>query len=188
MLPLLILTIAITGIAACTDLRTGRIPNWLTMSGILLGITGHVVQGWHTLGWQAGLRAGVASLAGLALCSFAPLVLYWKGGMGGGDLKLFAAIGALCQPMLGLECEVYSLIIAGLVAPAKLAYRGHLFRVLGGSIRVLLNPILPVARRKALPAEALTWFRLGPAILAGALVTLLLHAETWSSLGKVLVP
>jgi prepilin peptidase CpaA len=53
--------------------------------------------------------------------------------MGGGDLKLFAAIGALLQPLLGIEAEAYALFTAAIIALANLAYRGSLFRVLGSS-------------------------------------------------------
>lgn len=176
--------VALSAIAALTDLKSGRIPNWLTQSGILLGLMGHMGFGFHAGGWQMGLHEGVTSLAGLVLCGVGPAVLYSKGGMGGGDLKLYAAIGALCQPLLGLECEMYSLVVAGIAAPAWLAYRGQLLPAFCGAARVLLNPILPARLRKPLPPEAMTWFRLGPAIFAGTLAATLLHRELWPCLRK----
>jgi prepilin peptidase CpaA len=176
LLAFLLAAVAISAIAAIVDYRTGQIPNWLTLGGILAGLVGHLVHGWAIAGLRAGLIEAAFSLGGLLFCSVAPAILYMKGGMGGGDLKLYAAIGALCQPMLGIEAQMYSMIIAAIVAPARLAYQGKLFRVLGRSFSLLLNPLRPAAKRREVPLEALTWFRLGPAIFGGTVVTLLIHA------------
>ena len=171
---LVVATLA-AAIAAAWDLKTGRIPNWLTLGGIASGIAGHLAHGVVTSDAQAALHGALLSVAGALFCSLAPLALYWKGGIGGGDLKLFAALGALCHPMLGIECQIYALVVAAVIAPARLAYDGRLFAVLGGSLALLFNPFLPRERRRTVPREMLTWFRLGPAIFAGTLLTLLAH-------------
>ena len=95
--------------------------------------------------------------------------------MGGGDLKLFAAIGALCQPLVGIEIQMYALVVAAVVAPARLVYEGRLLRVMAGTLSVAINPFLPRARQRALPPEALTSFRLGPAIFLGASLSVALR-------------
>jgi prepilin peptidase CpaA len=87
--------------------------------------------------------------------------------MGGGDVKLFAAIGALCGVTDGLRAESYSLVAALVVAPAYLAYRGTLLRTLGQSLALVVNAFRPAHARRRVPAELMTWFRLGPAIFAG---------------------
>jgi prepilin peptidase CpaA len=171
---LVVATLA-AAIAAAWDLKTGRIPNWLTLGGVALGVGGHLAQGLLGSDGRAALHGALLSVAGALFCSIAPLVLYWKGGMGGGDLKLFAALGALCHPMLGIECQIYALVVAAVAAPARLAYEGRLLSVLGGSLALLVNPFLPRARRRAVPAEMMSWFRLGPAIFAGTLLTLMAH-------------
>jgi prepilin peptidase CpaA len=175
LLTFLLAAVAASAIAAIVDYRTGQIPNWLTLGGIVAGVVGHLAQGWVSEGARAGLVEAGFAVGGLVFCSLAPAVLYVKGGMGGGDLKLYAAIGALCQPMLGIEAQMYSLVIAAIVAPARLAYEGKLFRVLGRSLTLLVNPLRPAVRRHEVPVEALTWFRLGPAIFGGTLVTLVIH-------------
>jgi prepilin peptidase CpaA len=172
---LVIATLA-AAIAAAWDWKTGQIPNWLTLGGIALGVAGHFAHGFALSGARAALHGALLSMAGALLCAIAPLMLYWKGGMGGGDLKLFAALGALCHPMLGIECQVYALVVAAVVAPARLAHEGRLLSVLGGSLALLLNPFFPRARRRAVPTEMMTWFRLGPAIFAGTLLTLMAHS------------
>jgi prepilin peptidase CpaA len=173
----LVIAVAVSAVAAAWDMRTGRIPNWLTLGALAVGFFGHLTQSWLTLGSRAALASAAWSVGGAVFCALAPLALYWKGGMGGGDLKLFAAIGALCHPMLGIECQVYALVVAALLAPAKLAYDGRLFAVLAGSLALLVNPLLPPARRRVLPPEMRTWFRLGPAIFGGTLLTLVVHAH-----------
>ncbi|MBN2474989.1 MAG: prepilin peptidase [Pirellulales bacterium] len=73
-------------LAAATDLRMRRIPNYLTVPAALAGLA------YHTLaptGWGLGTSAG-----GLAV-GFALLLLPWLAGGGGmGDVKLLAALGA----------------------------------------------------------------------------------------------
>jgi hypothetical protein len=70
---------------------------------------------------------------------------------------------------------MYSFLVAAVLAPARLAYEGKLFSVLRASFSLLLNPLRPADKRKALPEETMTWFRLGPAIFAGTLATLVIH-------------
>lgn len=165
----------VAAVAAWTDFRTGHIPNWLTLPAVAVGVVGHGIFGGYLEGWREGLLESGVALGGAALCSIAPFVMFWKGGMGGGDVKLFAAIGALCQPMLGIEAEMYAFVAAALIAPARLAYEGKLLGVLKNSLALLLNPILPKHAKRPVPPEVLTWFRLGPAIFVGMAGTLLLH-------------
>lgn len=172
----LLIAIALSAIAAIVDYRTGLIPNWLTLGGLAIGVVGHLAYGWALVDFRTGLYEGAFSLGGILFCSLAPAVMYWKGGMGGGDLKLFAAIGALCHPLLGIEIQMYSLVVAAVVAQARLAYEGRLLRVLGGSAAMLLNPFRSKEKRRAPPAEGMVWFRLGPAILAGSLLAFAVHA------------
>jgi prepilin peptidase CpaA len=177
MSPFLLFTVLVCAVAAVSDFRTGLIPNWLTFGALLSGILGHLVYGTWVSGGSAGVHEAAVSVAGLVLCALAPGVLYWKGAMGGGDLKLFAAIGALCQPLVGIEIQMYALVIAAVIAPARLAYEGRLLRVMAGTLSVAFNPFLPRARQRSLPPEALTSFRLGPAIFAGAALSLALRSS-----------
>jgi prepilin peptidase CpaA len=172
----LIAAAVVAGIAAVTDAKTGRIPNWLTHGTLVAALVAHFFAGMSfTHSWSGGLRGLGASAAGALMCTLVPALMYWKRAIGGGDLKLFAAIGALCHPMDGLEMETYAFIAAALIAPAKLAYNGQLFATLGRSFALLTNPFKKAEKRTALPEEMMTWFRLGPAIFVGAATTVLLH-------------
>jgi len=167
--------IALAAIAAVIDYRTGTIPNWLTVGGLAVGLLGHGAYGWIAVNFKAGAYESALSLGGALFCSLAPALLFWKGAMGGGDLKLYAAIGALCHPLLGIEIQMYSLVVAAVAAQARLAYEGRLFRVLGGSLALLINPFRREEKRKAPPPEAMVWFRIGPAIFVGAVLSLCIH-------------
>jgi prepilin peptidase CpaA len=176
MFAFLVTATVVTAIAAFTDYRTGHIPNWVTLPPLCAGIVGHLSYGWFQGGFREGLFEGATAIGGAVLCSLAPGLMYWKGGMGGGDLKLFAALGALCQPMVGLEAETYAFVVAAMIAPARLAYEGRLLVVLKNSLALFLNPIRSAKAKREVPPEMMTWFRLGPSIFIGMVTTFLLHA------------
>jgi prepilin peptidase CpaA len=118
-------------------------------------------------GTHAALIAFAYSVVGAVVCGLVPLFLYRLSAIGGGDVKLLAALGALCMPMLGLEAELYGFVAAALIAPARLAFEGKLFTTLGNAGRLALNPLLPKAKRKEIDPQKMTWFRMGPAIFVG---------------------
>jgi len=83
-------TVIVLAVATFTDLRNRRIPNWLVLPFLVVGIGASTWQhGWHGLG---------QSFAGLALGLLLYGFLFWMGGMGAGDVKLAAAIGAWIGP------------------------------------------------------------------------------------------
>ena len=81
-----VLVAAFTATAAVIDSRTRRLPNWLTVPAVLLGLVFHTATG--------GLSGLGLSLAGLATGFGILFVLWLIGGSGGGDVKLMAALGA----------------------------------------------------------------------------------------------
>lgn len=176
MIYFLVAAAVISAIAAATDLRTGEIPNWLTLGTLLLAPIAHIIVALmgHANGHGALIEGG-SSLLGAAACSVVPAVLYRQDAIGGGDVKLLAAMGALLQPRMGLEAEMYSFFAAGLVAPAFLAYEGKLFRTLKNTVLLAVNPLLPKKKRRPVEPALLTWFRFGPAIFLGMVVTAYLH-------------
>jgi prepilin peptidase CpaA len=171
----LLAALVVAGAAAWTDARTGHIPNRLTYGALLIAVLAHLAAGWRSGGAQAGFADLGWSLGGAVFCCIVPGFMYWRGAIGGGDLKLFAALGALCMPMIGIEAETYTFVAAALIAPAKLAYKGVLLQTLGRSLQLAANPFRKAEKRREVPAELMTWFRLGPAIFIGTAVTVLLH-------------
>lgn len=176
MLPFLILGVVVAGIAAWTDWRTGNIPNWLTFGTLALAPVGHVVASFHHHAPASEAFAnGGYSILGAFVCGSMPMLLYRRGAIGGGDVKLFAAIGALLRTMVGIEAEFYCFMAAALIAPAHLAYEGKLFRTLKNSFLLVVNPFLPAEKKHLVEQETMSWFRLGPAIFLGMVLTAALY-------------
>lgn len=164
-----LLAAGVTAIAAWTDWRTGRIPNWLTFGAAGLGLLVRVLPWLVAWNPSQALVALLVALAGAALCSIIPVLLFWKGGIGGGDVKLFAALGIICAPELGLLAQTYAFIVALLLAPAWLLYQGTLVKTLKQALLLVSAPFRP-KRKLQVAREDLAWFRLGPAIFVGTLL------------------
>jgi prepilin peptidase CpaA len=119
---------------AAYDLRTRRIPNYLTGSGALAGL---IFQfGYHGL---PGLLDGLAGL-GLGLLLF--LGLYLLGGMGGGDVKASAALGAWLGLGRAMPFFVFTGIGGGLIILVVLLWQGRLWADVKTAWQYLLNWLL----------------------------------------------
>jgi prepilin peptidase CpaA len=152
-------------IAAAIDLRTGHIPNWLTLGALCIGL--FLLPAVRlVLGHGTWLQWGLA-FVGAGLCALVPLLLFRSGAMGGGDVKLLAAVGALVGPSLGIEVELYSFIAAALWGPARLAYQGELGRMLMNTGRIVRNWVMPKSKRIELHTLSMSELRFAPAIFVG---------------------
>jgi prepilin peptidase CpaA len=114
--------------AAITDVRLGKIPNLVTLPAIAIGLVGHTLAGG--MAGSPGTMGLTDSLAGLAM-GFVPMLLAWKaGGIGGGDAKLMAAVGALSGWEFTLSSMFYGLAVAAIMAIAVMLRRRVLRRTL----------------------------------------------------------
>lgn len=115
-------TLTFTFWAGWLDWRTRRIPNWLTVSGLVSGIgVRSVILGSH--GALTSLEG-----AGLALAVLLPLVLLR--GLGAGDWKLMGAVGALLGPWAMLVVLFVSVLISGVMAVLTIMQTGRVFTTL----------------------------------------------------------
>jgi Flp pilus assembly protein protease CpaA len=91
--------------------------------------------------------------------------------MGGGDLKLFCAAGAIAGARLGLELQLASYLVVSLLALAMLARGGQILAVLRRSLRLLAGALssVRVGAGTAVQDAELTQMRMGPAILLASL-------------------
>lgn len=173
----LVLAIFVAALAAAYDLRTGTIPNWVTYPALGLGPLAHA--GRYLLAAKGftddALREAGFSLAGAAVCALVPLVLYRRGGIGAGDVKLFAAIGAFMQVSWGVEAQLYAFVAASLIAPAKLAYEGKLWITLKNAFAIGANVFLPKDKQNTVDESVFSWLRMGPAVLFGVAFTAFQH-------------
>ena len=163
----LIAALVITAIAAVTDWRRGVIPNWLTLP---------VATGAPILhGLVSGPWAALASLGGLVVCALVPYLLYRRDAGGGGDVKLFAALGALVGIGIGIEIQLFTFMAAALVSLGRLTWSGRLMRTLANAFFLGLNPILPRRWRREVVPELMTAVRLGAFVFAGTLFAIALR-------------
>jgi prepilin peptidase CpaA len=116
------LAFAVAVIAAVCDLKTRRIPNILTFGAPLLALA---VNG-YLAGWQAVGLSILGWVVGLIL--FFPF--YALGGLGAGDVKLLAALGAFVGPVAAVWLALFTSIAGGGMALFVALYSGYLRRAL----------------------------------------------------------
>lgn len=118
-------------IAGIFDFRSRRVPNWLSVTGLATGLSLNL--------YLAGLMGLKTSLLGLGLALLFYLPLFLLRAMGGGDVKLMAAMGSMVGPDAWLIVFVLTALLGGVVAIALLVYRGGLSTALGNVGRILTS-------------------------------------------------
>ena len=102
------IALLVAALASASDLRTRRIPNLLTFTAAGIGLVYHLLaHGWSGAAW---------SLVGAALGLVLFLPVFALGGLGAGDVKLAAALGAC----VGVP-DVLVVVVAGAIAGGVLA-------------------------------------------------------------------
>ena len=109
-------------IAASTDWRSRRIPNWLTVSGAVAGIAANTIY----YRWP-GLKAALLGMA-LGLVLLLPFVVIRS--LGAGDWKLAGSLGACLGPRPLFTVLMGAILVAGVMALATVIWQGRLTRTL----------------------------------------------------------
>ncbi|RJF92631.1 A24 family peptidase [Noviherbaspirillum saxi] len=137
-----LLLVGLVGVAAISDLASRRIPNLLIVIGLLAALGAQTLlpdgSGWTT--WLLG------ALTGFIL--FLPV--YALRGMGAGDVKLMAAVGAFVGASVAVKIALATFLIGGVWALAVILFKGKC-REAWINIRTLLEPVLMRAAR--MPSE-----------------------------------
>ena len=123
--------IAIALVACVTDLRSQRIPNILTFGGALAGVVFHTMIG-------AG-EGFLSSVSGWAVGVAVFMLPFALGGMGAGDVKLVAALGAWLGPMDTLWLGMYTALAGGVAALGLALVRGYLRQALSNIYMLLMH-------------------------------------------------
>ena len=117
--PIWFLSVALV-VAAVIDGWKLKVPNWMTFPLVISGwIYSTACFGWAGLGWSL-----LGTAVGLALL----LPLYAIGGMGAGDVKLLAGVGAWMGATVTLYAFCVSAVFGGVIAVGMVLYRrkwGH---------------------------------------------------------------
>jgi prepilin peptidase CpaA len=151
--------------AGVLDWRYRRIPNWLTVSGAVMGLLVNA----SIFGW-AGVKSALVGLA-LGLAVLFPFVLLRS--LGAGDWKLAGALGACLGPQPLIVVLMGTILIAGVMALAVVIWKGRLLQTLkniGGMLGAFFHLRLPGAE-VSLDSPQSTKIPFGVAMAAAVLVS-----------------
>jgi len=176
-------------VSTYTDIRWRKIYNWNTYAGMLLalafGAAVSLSQRLQPISSPANPNPITKwltdctlqeSIAGLFSCALLMLVCYvfFAGGVGGGDVKMMAMIGAFLGVMQGLEALLWTLTLGGCVALISLVWKFGAWRLLvrvavfaRGMLRLGTFPIVTEEEREPLKADLF----LSPCAFVGTILT-----------------
>lgn len=159
------LLIVVALICAATDLAKKKVYNQITYPAIVLGFALQL--------YLYGLAGFLSALAGFAIGFFPAFLLLVLGGMGGGDVKLMGAIGAIAGGVAATEALLLGVLFGAIIGFGQLAWHGVLFRSLARQAKMIVGLVVPSLRPKGpIPPELKHELRFGVALAMGALVTL----------------
>jgi prepilin peptidase CpaA len=160
-------TLIVLTVATFTDLRSRRIPNWLVFPFLLAGIVASPFRSdWHGNSYGFGWYGLGQSFAGIGVGLLIYGVMFWMGGMGAGDVKLCAAIGAWIGPAQLLFGVVVTGIAGGIMVFCWAIFGGFFFDLFKGpgkqrGVTVSLEPVRVNPLKRKMPYA--------PAIAVGTL-------------------
>jgi prepilin peptidase CpaA len=166
-----VLALVGTAVGAGWDLRKGTLPNWLTLSLLAAGpAIAFAIYGTGRF---------LDSCLGACLCAFIPFLAFRSNGMGGGDVKLFAAVGALLGWQVGFEAQFFAMVAASIASLVVLAYKRQLLTAFSNLFYLAFNRILPQKWRRDVTQSLRTELRIGPYIFVGTAAAVLLQHPSW---------
>jgi prepilin peptidase CpaA len=160
----IVLVIILVTLAAIIDVRSQRIPNYLTLPSCGIGIMYHVLI--------SGTNGLMFSFTGLVLGMCLLLFFYLLGGMGAGDVKLMGAIGALLGWEGVLRAFLFSAIIGGLYSIVAMA-KAHVLREFFKNIWGTLKGFLLTQTVSYIPLNCKLRLHYGLAIAIGTIASLI---------------
>jgi len=124
------LLLAIVVGAAVYDVRYRRIPNWLTVTGVVLGLllNSFLYQGSSPAVF--GFQGLFFALKGLFVAFGIYVFLYALRAMGAGDVKLMAAVGAVVGWENWFGIFIVTAVVGGIMSLALVLARGRLQKTL----------------------------------------------------------
>jgi prepilin peptidase CpaA len=126
---LLICALFVAAVGAVNDICSRRIPNWLTYGGLVTALAVRCAE-W---GW-AGLKTG---FFGVLLAGGLFYILFLLGGMGGGDAKLMAAVGAWAGSAQALAILIAAAIAGGVLAIAYMVFNRRMLQTLRNTLELV---------------------------------------------------
>jgi prepilin peptidase CpaA len=163
----LLLLVPLAVVVIYYDVRFRRIPNVLVLAALIAGLTINISYG--------GSRGALSSLGGFAVAFIPMFLMHVFGAMGAGDVKLFAAVGAVVGLPLVPMTFVVVVLLGGLLAILSMLRSGTVFSTMHGVLRIFVG-ILPgwEMPRFSLPADRQHTIPYGVAIMVGSVVAVAL--------------
>jgi prepilin peptidase CpaA len=146
------------------DVRYRRIPNAFVLAAFISGLTINATFG--------GLRGAMSSLGGCAFAFLLIFILHVFGAMGAGDVKLFAAIGAVTGAHLVLPTFFVVVLTGGLLALVATIRAGVLRTTMHRVLQIFCG-LLPgwEMPRFSVPTDRTKTVPYGVAITLGGLIS-----------------
>ncbi|MDB5733147.1 MAG: Type prepilin peptidase TadV/CpaA, partial [Variovorax sp.] len=136
--------IALLIVAAISDYRSFRIPNWLTLGGIVFALF------YKTMVTPSSFRELTGAIGGMLIGFGVMLPLYAFKTMGAGDVKLVAMVGAF----LGASNVLYAILytfIAGGIAALGFAFFNQAWMRMFGNVKNVLHTMMVSATFRVKP-------------------------------------
>ena len=157
-------------LAAFTDIRENKIPNWLTLSSALVALLLNLsLSGMEGLLWSfLGIFTGFSLL----------FLLYLWGGMGAGDVKLLSTVGAFVGPKLVFYTFIWMALIGGVLALTLIIYRRAFQQTMRNLRFLIFGWILrtsPAETNMTIRNQSLLKLPYGVAIALGAIMAVWLQ-------------
>jgi prepilin peptidase CpaA len=157
-------------LAAFTDIRESKIPNWLTFSSALFALVLNFAL--------SGIQGIVWSLLGIATGFSLLFLLYLWGGMGAGDVKLLSTVGAFVGPKLVFYTFIWMALIGGVLALTLIIYKRAFSQTLRNLKFLLFGWILRTSASETILTirnQSLLKLPYGVAIALGAIMAVWLQ-------------
>jgi prepilin peptidase CpaA len=167
---------AIVAISAIWDLVSLHIPNVLTLGGVALGVALRIALGYTDAGTAGALKGLAWATAGIFLCGVLPMMSYRAGDIGGADVKLFIAIGALCGPFLGFNVQAWTYgVIVLAVSPIQILLSGDARGSLVRAKTRLANIFRPAAEKVLVASPPRKHLPMAPPMFVGMCAAFTFH-------------
>jgi prepilin peptidase CpaA len=159
------LLIPLAVVIAYYDVRYRRIPNAFVLAAFSGGVLMNAILG--------GLQGVYSSITGCALAFFLMFMFHIFGAMGAGDVKLFAAIGAVIGAPLVVPTFLVVVLTGGLLAVVSIIRAGILITTMQRVLQIFVGMLpgwqmpkftVPLDRKHTIPY--------GVAITMGSIISI----------------
>ena len=163
-LAIIVLLLPLAIIITYYDVRYRRIPNAFVLATLTSGVAINLIFG--------GLTGLYQSLAGCALAFTLMFLLHVFGAMGAGDVKLFAAVGAVTGAPLVLQTFVVVILTGGLLAVITIARAGVVITTMQRVLQIFVGMLPGWEMPKfAVPPDRRHTIPYGVAITIGSIIS-----------------